>query len=176
LGVDLDRVGVTTAAVHGNHFTSYLRFFGHGGLDIPTAVLTDYDGGAGAERIRRLLAVVFRVEAEEAEVSTEATREIGARHGLFLGESTLESDLLAAGQGRAIGETLIELGTTRPARHCGGRLKSGEEVSSDTVLAHIKAIGKGRFAQRLAGNLVSRPDCVPRYIASAIDHLRSSNP
>lgn len=116
------------------------------------------------------------MEAEEGETSAEAMREIGERHGLFLGESTLESDLLAVGQGRAIGETLIELGTTGPARQCGERLKREEDAESDEVLAHIKAIGKGRFAQRLTGNLVNRADHVPRYIASAIDHLRPRNP
>src|SRR5690606_38029651 len=113
LGVDLDRLGITTAAVHGTHFTSYLRFFGPTGLDLPTAVLTDYDNGAGAERIRRLLSAIFRIEVEEGEATADAARATGAEHGLFLGESTLESDLLAVGQGPAIGETLAQLGVTR---------------------------------------------------------------
>lgn len=177
LGVDLDRAGITTAAIHGTHFTSYLRFFGPGGLDLPTAVLTDYDGGEGISRIRRLLSAVFDVEAEEGEGSAEGARELGMRHGLFLGDSTLEADLLTAGQAPGIGQTLLELGTTAPARARGEQLRDGEDPPSpEEVIADIRAIGKGRFAQRLAGNLVSNPDLVPPYIASAIDYLRPTGP
>lgn len=170
LGLDLDHHGITVAPVHGTHFRPYLAFFGPNGLNIPCAVITDGDQGAGMARVRDLLVHVFGI-AEDA-IEGGDVEALGVEHGLFVGKATLEVDLISSGQGSAVAQTLSELTDSQAVADRAEALRDGHDAPSpDQVLSDIRRIGKGRFAQRLASNLVDDASKVPTYISAAINHL-----
>lgn len=161
MGLDLDKLGITVCAIHGTHFTSYVKFAS--ALNIPWAVLTDGDPtddeSLGEKRAARLL--------ETLGLSTSA-----ADAGIFVGQTTFEYDLYQASPATATTceRVLKELGTAAV-----GITVDGWIVSQPTCADFIKAIdstgGKGRYAQRLAHEADLLP---PRYISAALEYLSTS--
>lgn len=145
-GMDLDKLGITVCNVLGTHFTSYVRFCE--ALGIPWAVITDGDAVRGPRRAQRLVAALPATGDPED-------------HGIYVGPSTFEFDLLGVGPTNLEQclSTLHELGVTPPDewRIWGPDLQS--------YLAAIgRAGGKGRFAQRLASRTLQAPDYVRRAL------------
>jgi putative ATP-dependent endonuclease of the OLD family len=160
LGVDLDKAGITICAIHGTHFSSYVRFCD--ALGIPWAVLTDGDPAAdgtlaGDARGQRLLDRLGLVG------------DLG-ENGVFVGSSTLEYDIFTCSPGnqKACLSVLKELAQTEGQRT---RVASwaGNQPDRAEFLAAVSQIGggKGRFAQRLS----TRPLDPPTYIAGALFYL-----
>ena len=93
--------------------------------------------------------------------------------GVFVGQNTLEIDLLNCGLGHQMHESFKELGASeRWLEQFKDVVDAGSEVSEDNaqdVLRRIERIGKGRFAQRLADK-VTKEGC-PAYIKGAIQHV-----
>jgi putative ATP-dependent endonuclease of OLD family len=158
LGMDLDKLGITVCAIHGTHFTSYVKFAR--ALGIPWAVLTDGDPNEteslGDKRATRL------VEALGLTVSpTEA--------GIFVGPSTFEYDLYGADDGNAAvcAQVLRDLGTAKVHETVDGWSASAPPAA-DLIKVIESTGGKGRFAQRLARERGLVP---PQYLGNALRYL-----
>ncbi len=88
IGYDFDELGITVCSVGGTNFAPYVKLLSPAGLDLPFAVLTDFDpqsGGKnlGQERVLRLLEVV----TEASELSSKNAQQrlaLAAKKGLFL--------------------------------------------------------------------------------------------
>lgn len=169
LDIDFDNLGITVCAIAGTHFEAYLKLLSPHVLNIPAIVLTDMDptpGGARAEaRVRRLLGVV-----DPSTDYSEARdwRGAGVAHDIFVNEWTLEVDLFRSGQHAAICEALIDLGGAAASERAKTWAEEPAAVSIKDLLADISSIGKGRFAQRLAGRLTG--PAMPISIENAIRH------
>jgi putative ATP-dependent endonuclease of OLD family len=170
-GFDLDALGISICSVGGTNFAPYLKFLGPAGLNIPVAVLTDFDpitgGSLGERRISALLDVLGTPAGSE---TGAGLRQEASANGLFLNEYTLEVDMFKCGRQKSMGRTLIELAESKPAAaRAQGWMKDPKTLDAPTLLSDIKAIGKGRFAQRLATNMTGNP--CPAYIKDAFAYV-----
>jgi putative ATP-dependent endonuclease of the OLD family len=168
-GLNLDELGIAVCSVAGTNFLPYLKFLGNAGLQIPVAILTDYDPAdegrsLGINRAKWLL--------ESANIDTESQDIPGlaAKHGIFLNDYTLEVDLFRSGRHKSITNTLISLGRSNAAKERAKVWQNSPiQLDVDRFLEDINVIGKGRFAQRLA-NVISGETC-PAYIKNALRYL-----
>jgi putative ATP-dependent endonuclease of OLD family len=174
LGYDLDRLGITVCSVGGINFAPYVKLLGSNGLDIPFAVLTDFDPqpndrNLGQARVLRLLGLIAD-ENELADLDSEEQLALAEQRGIFLNEHTLEVDLFKCGRHVSMAKTLIELAESGPAKaRANVWRKSPNTLDPQELLRDIETIGKGRFAQRLAGNLKNK--CCPEYIDKAFKYV-----
>jgi putative ATP-dependent endonuclease of OLD family len=174
-GLDLDAHAVTVCSVHGTDFLPYRRLLGQRGLDIPTVVITDGDPNAeglpvGLRRAGHLLrqATGERVRSLTDAADYSAGRELCATENVFVGDRTLELDLLPAAQA-AMYAAYQELVTGPVAREKFSEALAAapdDSTSADEVLNRIERLGKGRYAQRVAEHLAGVEP--PEYIAVAL--------
>lgn len=184
MGHDLDHLGITVCSVAGTNFTPYAKFLT--ALGIPFSIVTDWDPrdkkvALGFNRSWKLVETIETVRTGKAPRKlVEELKAFGdsdefcercETHGVFLNMHTLEVDLFKDDD-----FTQLLLDTLREAPWSAERKGwiDGWEEDADTLdvdnyLKMIEAIGKGRFAQRLA----SRVEGVtpPAYIAGAISHV-----
>jgi putative ATP-dependent endonuclease of OLD family len=176
LGLPLDKWGISICVVDGVHFKPYWCLFGNSGLNIPCAVLTDMDPWAsvsrrGDRRVDHLLQELGEPPFPDG-YSRQFARQKGVQHGVFLNSSTLELELLHGGQHEAVYNTLDQLGVTAQARlRAKEVLLGGADMTDDQVLKDISAIGKGRFAQRMAMHMKGTQ--FPGYIVAALYYVGS---
>lgn len=111
-GIDLDKLGITVCAIHGTHFSSYVRFLE--ALEIRWAVVTDGDpvadgGSDGKRRAERLLKALVR-EGDPAD------------EGIFVGETTFELDLFETDDDNAEAfiDAMEDMGPSQPLREEAG--------------------------------------------------------
>jgi putative ATP-dependent endonuclease of the OLD family len=160
--LDLDAEGITICAIGGVHFEPYVRFLR--ALGTPYAVITDGDPRGPRQRTgeRRMQLLAARLATEGAEPAEE---------GLFFGEHTLELDIYNADESNRQA-TLEALDHFRWGSQRDAELQaalSGDGLDEDRLMVFIEAVGKGRFAQRLDGDV---DDLVPPgYVIAAFDHL-----
>lgn len=178
-GIPLDSLGVSVCSVGGVNFKPYVKLLRR--LAIPFAVVTDFDktkdgSSLGAARVLSLLRKVVASKEEENLEDDDLLR-VAPKHGLFLGTSTFEIDLLRSGRGAPMCATLITLATTNTAKARAENWlseKRVEEKDEGQLLADIESIGKGRFAQRLASAIAKsekgRPQG-PAYILDALKYI-----
>lgn len=184
LGYDLDHLGITVCSVAGTNFRPYAKFLT--ALGIPFSVVTDWDPQQGSvalgySRSWRLVGAMEKVrtgqvqDALTAELKalgeTDEFVERCAAYGVFTNDVTLEVDLFRDEDfTNAIIETLRERSwhAQRSAWIDDWEADPGF-LDIENYLKMIEAIGKGRFAQRLA----SRIEAVqpPAYIANAIAYV-----
>ena len=161
-GIDLDGEGITVCAIAGVHFEPYVRFLR--ALGTPHAVVTDGDprgakSRTGAQRMKRL---ATRIDGEAADP---------ADHGFFHGEQTLEVDLYNADDANE--EVMLEAldhfhwGTERDAELEAAM--DGEGLDDERLMVFVEAVSKGRFAQRLGGDIDELVP--PDYIEEALKFL-----
>lgn len=174
-GYDLDKLGITVCSVAGTNFQPYAKLLGLHALDIPYAVLTDYDptddgNNLGLARGKRLMeATGTKVEEslKEAEL-----REFLKQRGVFVNEHTLEVDLYRCGRHQCIGDTLMALAAGETSRERAKKWRDDPNtLDVSRYLSDIVAIGKGRFAQRVAG-VMKGAECPP-YILQAVEYVRA---
>jgi len=180
---DLDRLGITVCSVHGTDFAPYWRLLSHDGLDIPCVVITDgdpceQDGRIVYLGIRRGERLVQALRQDEVSATCvhprnwDESRRLLAEAGIFVGNQTLEIDLLD-GFADIMTETYRELVNssrrTRAFRKAVEATKMGDNQAQQSILSRIEDVGKGRFAQRLAGKVGSREP--PQYIKAAIGKI-----
>ncbi|WP_166904764.1 ATP-dependent endonuclease [Mycobacterium sp. DL440] len=158
MNIDLDKLGISVCAVHGTHFTSYVRFCQ--ALGIPWAVVTDGDPDT-----KGTLQGIKRAEDLLASLELSGSPE---DHGCFVGATTFEYDVVAREPNNVAAAfgALSEL-SAAPSQAV---IESWNGIVPDqeTFMRAIKnAGGKGRYAQRLALADLYPPD----YIAAALRYL-----
>ena len=179
---NLDNLGISVCSVSGTNFKPYAKLLT--GLGIPFSVVTDWDpkeNGAplGANRARNLIRTIEEVRngdvSEEIEQTLTTTDEQALRilteeYGIFLNDHTLEVDLFKEGYENYIVETLHEygFGPTRTAR-IDEWAEDTDALEVKPYLSLIEEIGKGRFAQRLAGHLENVEQ--PSFVGAAIEFV-----
>ena len=174
-GIDFEQLGISVCSVGGTNFEPYVKLLGPDGLNMPFAVITDGDplktgSSAGLKRVRRLLAVITGSDEADAE-KDEDLIELGETHGIFVGDHTFEIDLFKAGRHRSMCSTLSDLTNSGAAKkRAKGWRADPTKLDADRFIRDINAIGKGRFAQRLATRIVK--DLCPSYISDAIEYLK----
>ncbi len=172
-GVDFDKLGITVCSVSGTNFTPFVKLLGPSCLNIPFAVLTDLDPrpdghNLGENRVINLVQEVMGFESFEEDNKTLLT--VAPSQGFFVNDHTLEVDLFKCGQAASMCTALTELAPSSTARsRAQVWQKNPEALDSTQLLRDINAIGKGRFAQRLA-TLIETQAC-PSYILGAIDYV-----
>jgi len=176
LGIPFDPLGITVCSVSGTNFLPYVRLLGRNGLDIPFVVLTDLDplnagGSLGEGRVRKLLAEMTDPNIL-AGISDDEIPASAAKFGIYLNEHTLEVELFRSGLHPEICDGLEDLTENGAAKRRARTWKADPDtLDTEQFLKDVGAIGKGRFAQRLAISL-RRPAC-PLYISEAIRHVAS---
>jgi putative ATP-dependent endonuclease of OLD family len=179
-GFDLDAHGVTVCAVHGTDFAPYRKLLGSNGLDIPHVVITDGDPDSDGELVgitrgRELIGPAGKKELDEALAAEDGARALAAlrKRNVFVGQITLELDLLPAARDAMI----AAYGELEPSgkkqsnftNDLDSYISDGDRAKA--ILDRIGTIGKGRFAQRLAGHAASFEP--PEYVAKAIGRIRA---
>jgi len=155
-------------------FLPYVRLLGRDGFRIPFAVLTDLDPkddgtSLGGPRVLKLLEELMEPDEYEG-LSGEERLARASDFGIFLNTHTLEIDLFASGCNESMCKTLIELAENNAARErAEGWREEPSTLDKVRFLEDIRAIGKGRFAQRLASHIGA--DCCPPYIQEAIKYV-----
>jgi putative ATP-dependent endonuclease of the OLD family len=182
-GHDLDHLGITICSVAGTNFKPYAKFLTT--LGIPFAIVTDWDPRGDKEPLglNRTLNLVDTIKTAQTGKSPKALlKELGGLDyqelcdrcevfGVFSNYHTLEVDLF---KDKDFTEAIIE--TLRESDWGSERTSlidawEANPKSLDAVkyLAIIDAVGKGRFAQRLATRI---EDVEPLgYISRSIDHV-----
>jgi putative ATP-dependent endonuclease of OLD family len=174
LGHDFDELGISVCSVSGTNFTPYVRLLGRNGFQIPFAVLTDYDPRddgkpLGVSRVLSLLGEMMEREEYDALSADDERLARAPELGVFLNQHTLEVDLFESGCCRSMCKTLIELADNDDAkRRALGWCRDSNSLDKPRFLKDIGVIGKGRFAQRLAGRI--KADGCPAYIKEAVEY------
>ncbi|WP_284565300.1 ATP-dependent nuclease [Bacillus altitudinis] len=173
-GIDLDKHGITVCSVSGTNFLPYIKLLGREGLDIPFAIITDYDPRDKLPLIHnRLIKLLNYIDKEHdyTKSDTSSLVHYGEKFGIFTNSHTLEVDLFDT-MTDEITETLIELTTNKKAISRAQGWASASSIRGDekSYLSDIEIIGKGRFAQRLSTNLTNL-SVVPEYVKGALDYV-----
>ncbi|MCI3204101.1 AAA family ATPase [Cupriavidus sp. WS] len=178
LGIPFDILGITVCSVGGTNFTPYVKLLGPKGLNIPHVILTDRDPANGKPPLahRRLINLLNEVDDEYGydDLDIDDVLKYAAEFGYFVNESTLESDLFAAGMTEAMKSVIEqELPLRQVTRDALQEwVDDPDQVDEDRLLKLIERIGKGRFAQALAPSVSE--DVCPAYIRSALEHIRDA--
>ena len=177
-GVDLDEHGISVCSVHGTDFVPYAKLLGEEALDLDFVVITDgdVDKDGKSRGVRRSIgicpSVTDRLEEAVETDDDDAAREILREEGVFIGEKTLELDVLPLAQA-CFKTTYSGLVSSKLARARFDELvdaSTDDPESARKVLARIERLGKGRFAQRLVEHLYEE-EHFPPYIRDALDQL-----
>jgi putative ATP-dependent endonuclease of OLD family len=192
--LDFDALGITVCSISGTNFEPYLQLLDPEGLDIPVAVLTDFDpkgenisqedadadsGGAGSSygQNRVVNQIMSRIldEATYDALSFDQVLAKAEDYGVFMNEFTFEIDLLKAGAEDEFHEAVKGLTGNKKMRERFSALASDPSTGdSAELLKDINSLGKGRFAQRLATVLVENDvDVCPLYIKAALDYMKA---
>ncbi|MEX8517166.1 MAG: ATP-dependent endonuclease [Leptothrix sp. (in: b-proteobacteria)] len=181
MGHDLDHLGITVCSVAGTNFTPYVKFLA--ALGIPFSIVTDWDPQGectplGYNRSWRLVKVIEEVRTGEDQ--NELVQEIKKiddfnefserceAYGVFTNTNTLEIDVFRDKDfTEAVIETLREQRLSEERRGWVDQWEADPEtLDAVNYLKLIEAVGKGRFAQRLASRIEGIEP--PVYIAGAI--------
>ena len=191
--LDFDSMGITVCSIGGTNFAPYVRLLGPKGLDIPFAVLTDFDpkgvavsqedadlddGGSkasyGTYRVVKQIMPHLMDNSEYAEAKFAEVLAEAPKAGVFLNKFTFEVDLFRAGMHSVFLEAVKKL-SSNATMHKRFEALANDPTSIDPVkfLKDIDSIGKGRFAQRLAAVMLDKKvSTCPKYISDAFVYLR----
>jgi putative ATP-dependent endonuclease of the OLD family len=184
----LDQLGISVCSVAGTNFRPYVKLLA--GLGIPFSIVTDWDPRSdkkpplGYNRSLNLVALISELSTGNPPTKLlqdlKAAKDYAAfgekceAFGVFSGVHTLEVDLYQedGDYTAAVIETLKEapLGAERKS-WIEEWETAPDRFDIDRFLSIVEAIGKGRFAQRLAGRIATLAP--PAYIASAIEFVAS---
>jgi len=181
---NLDQLGITLCSVHGTDFLPYRKLLSQNGLNIPHVAITDGDPQningkiqmAGLIRGYKILDSELKEKVKESlsENNFIHARKLLTKANIFVGEVTLEADLLGSFSDAFI-EAYRELNTSTMAQGkfeaAIQRAKEQKADGTEEMLSRIVQIGKGRFAQRLADKVKGREP--PQYIKAAINRIVS---
>jgi putative ATP-dependent endonuclease of OLD family len=183
IGSTLDDFGISVCAVNGTDFAPFRKLLSPAGLATPNIVITDGDpsesnGTVKRNGLQRGARLVYP-EDERARIQTlfNSDQEAEARtalaaQGVFVGEHTLELDLLhSLGDEMKASYTELRISPPASARFNAAvdEALTGDEQAIAQVLSRIESVGKGRFAQRLASKV--NEQVPPAYIQQAIEFI-----
>ncbi len=175
LGYDFDALGISVCSVSGFNFLPYVKLLSQKGLGIPFSVVTDLDPKSGDKKNlghNRVLKILTQIvnDSDFVHLSKPAQLAKAEKYGIFLNNHTFEVDLFKSGAQSSMCETIIELTSNGKAkeRACKWK-KTPATINKSQFLKDIEAIGKGRFAQRLASH-INKDQC-PEYIHKAIQYV-----
>lgn len=182
LDISLDEHGVSVCSVAGTNFQPYVKLLC--ALGIPFAVITDFDMIDGRPRsYKRCLKLTRTIDTARGGADTDGliaaikaidnydeTYEKFEDFGLFVNDSTLETEMFGGDYAEAMIATLREhnFSAERLALLDAWETKPSD-VDAKILIKMIEQMGKGRFAQRLASRIKGLT--VPHYIANAINHV-----
>jgi putative ATP-dependent endonuclease of OLD family len=183
----LDELGISVCSVNGTDFSPFKRLLSDIGLSIANVIVTDGDPRetktgnkrkAGNDRGAQLLydeETITKTISLIDEDKDQDVKDILESEGIFVGDNTLEIDLLDS-LSEEIKQTFMELRGSKAAAirfnaYVDGAA-AGDEDSMVSMVERIERIGKGRFAQRLASKITDQKP--PRYIVNAIDVIVST--
>ncbi len=182
LGHDLDEFGISVCSVSGTDFAPYWTVTSEDSWDIPRVVVTDGDPKTTAKRdlhswglVRgaRLLEDDDLAKDAKSGDSDDDIRAALDDAGIFVGLHELELDLV-----EVLAEEMKEVysefrhGKLARERFDGfvDAFAGGDEDAGADVVSRIEAIGKGRFAQRLADKITEDHEA-PQYVCDAIARI-----
>lgn len=182
--LDLDRIGVSVCPVFGTDFRPYTKLLR--GLGIPYVVITDGDPDikdkkksfAGIRRGTRLVPAASTRTSIKKLIGASKwpdSRKGLAEAGIFVGQSTLEVELLGDFADE-MKETYDELMRSDKASAAFSKAVTKAAGADDPhewtpLLSRIEKRGKGRFAQRLATKIQGKEP--PPYLLSALNKIRN---
>lgn len=190
---DFDALGITVCSIAGTNFAPYLKLLGPQGLNLPVAVITDFDpkgaavsqededpDGVGAldsygeNRVVNHIMPELLPEKLWGKLSFQEVMKLAPQHGVFLNDYTFEVDLFKSGSKRYFQQAAKSLSSNKAMHKRFDRLATDPaSLDPKQFLKDIDSIGKGRFAQRLASVLIDEDaDVCPEYIRSALEYLR----
>ena len=184
VATSLDEMGISVCSVHGTDFLPYAKFLSNSGMAIPHVVITDGDESnshevekASAGLLRGVKLVANKDTRDKVQMLIHEAKYVNAKKalrsaGIFIGEATLELDLLPilASEFKDTYEELKGVGSASERfSESVDKTYEGDEDSGINVLTRIERIGKGRFAQRLASKIDGQEP--PPYICEAIDSI-----
>lgn len=158
LGYDLDELGISVCSVAGTNFLPYVKLLGKKGLDIPFSVITDEDPVRDKICLahNRVSTLVTTIDPEYD--YSEATSDLfdeATSDGVFVTPLTLEVAIFKCGRHNSLTGTIEQLSTNGAAQERAKAWRAApDSLDIARFLSDIEEIGKGRFAQRYAGNLV----------------------
>lgn len=178
-GTSLDDLGITVCSVNGTDFVPFRRLLSENGFAIPNVIVTDGDPQffkakdktlkAGLRRGSRLAygeAALKRLADLVAQDDETKIADLLPSHGVFVGDDTLELDLLKMFSDE-MKATYKELTNSEVMSKAFDEATDSAGTDGGTaILNRIERVGKGRFAQRLAGKLNEKSP--PDYILNAI--------
>jgi putative ATP-dependent endonuclease of OLD family len=183
LGSSLDDFGISVCSVNGTDFRPFRKLLSPAGLATPNVVITDGDPFESNGDVKKsgLKRGVHLVYADEQRTAIQRMLDDGqpdeaatalAEQGIFVGEHTLELDLLSS----LADEMKAAYTELRNSTQASGRFDAAVdralfayEEAIAQVLSRIEGIGKGRFAQRLASKI--KDQAPPVYIQQAIEFI-----
>jgi putative ATP-dependent endonuclease of OLD family len=170
-----------------------VKLLGPQGLDIPIAVLTDFDPKGsevsqedddpdgkgvgenyGENRVVNHIMREVLSKASWKELDFDDVLELAPRHGIFLNEFTFEVDVFNVGAEEYFLKAALALSTNKKM-HARFKALDNDPTTLDEkqFLKDIDSIGKGRFAQRLAAVILAdKADVCPNYIKNALEYMR----
>lgn len=158
VGLDLDKMGISVCAIHGTHFSSYVRFCQ--ALGIPWALFTD--GDPGGDGIRRGV-----TRASDLMTSLGLTGK-PEQHGIFVGGQTFEFDVVQDSRNIESSYAALTHLCAEPSRDVVASWGESAPDYASFMRVITNAGGKGRYAQRLALSNIFPP----AYIDGAFKYLR----
>lgn len=183
-GYDLDELGISVCSVSGTNFSPYLIFLGPQGLAVPVAALTDMDPrppkSDGTERdplgpkrvVNQMLAHLVDETTWEAK-DFDALLAMAPKYGVYMNAHTFEVDLFRSGLHEAFAEAMETLVASEAAQtRMKQWAKAPTTLDVEAFLKDIDAVGKGRFAQRLASIIVESDltQC-PKYVVDGVKYV-----
>lgn len=191
---DFDAMGISVCSIAGTNFAPYVKLLGPKGLDLPFAVLTDFDPKSqvisqedadpddkgvtdsyGKNRVVNQIMNTILTEDIWDKSSYADVLKLAVMHGVFLNDFTFEVDVFKAGAKDHFLAAIKDL-TTNKKMHARFADLSADPASLDPTqfLKDIDSIGKGRVAQRLAAVLLEEGvNVCPEYIKAALKYLKS---
>lgn len=191
--MDFDALGISVCSIAGTNFGPYVQLLGPAGLDIPFAVLTDYDPkgkpvsqedadpdaetGESYGKNRVVNQIMRRLidDKEWEKLSFDDVLDRAEDNGIFLNEYTFEIDLFNEGTEDEFAEAIKGLTDNKKMHERFEKFaKDPKPLDVKSFLKDIESLGKGRVAQRLASLFLAQEiDVCPPYIKAALDYLKA---
>ena len=185
-GYDLDELGISVCSVSGTNFAPYLILLGPKGLNLPLAALTDMDplgpnrdgtlrDPLGPDRVVNHMLVHLLDRPTWDANDFGSLLQMAPKYGVCVNTHTFEVDLFQSGLHNAF---TVAMGAVAGGTRAHERMKNWaadpRSLDAGTFLKDIEAVGKGRFAQRLAATIADSglKEC-PKYIVRGVKHVAS---